>query len=455
MIVCLLFPQPVKLEPLAEACYRFTPRMALRHTGEDASNSLSSSEALFLHLTEEPSNLLILKLRSLCGRFGLKDHQVAWSTAASKALALARYQSQQGHWSFRKVETLPLDSFSDLLSPFKSDSDLSRNINTTVLLLQKLGLTTLGDFMKLPLAGLSSRFGEAALKVQNILKDNFEEPWPGLVLPEKIIEEVDLDAQDLLVRLETIEPLLFLMKGVVDRVCARLYGRNQRTTQVQIDFESKRSSLGRETSSETRSWRISFPVAQNSSPVIFSILKEKIYFELQKAPLQSSISVLRFSVLETVPGGARQKDFFHRREEEQEMWSSLVARLSQKLGESRVFQAAPISRHLPEGAWESHLTGLSEVNGRAETLITDDIPKRPTRLLPLPRLLKKEGEWLVDSLLRKKWRVISWDGPERVSGEWWTPKPFARDYFRVLTEAGELLWIFVFQEKVFLHGFFD
>ncbi|MEQ1877903.1 MAG: hypothetical protein ABL958_14775, partial [Bdellovibrionia bacterium] len=93
----------------------------------------------------------------------------------------------------------------------------------------------------------------------------------------------------------------------------------------------------------------------------------------------------------------------------------------------------------------------------------EGLPKRPSRLLTKPRLLRRIGDQLVDPELGIKWDVIDWDGPERLSGEWWGDvkaamaghRGFARDYFRVLTSGGEQLWLFFANKEIYLHGFFD
>ncbi|HEX4923263.1 MAG TPA: hypothetical protein VFV50_04225 [Bdellovibrionales bacterium] len=366
------------------------------------------------------------------------------------------------------------------------------------LLLHKLGLQNLGDFAKLPLAGLASRFGEEALTAYKVLNEGFEPPWPPLVLPEKVVEEEDLESRELFVPVETLEPLLFLLRALVDRVVARLHGRNERAVSVQLDFESHRSALGSALQIHKREWEFGFPVPQKSFNTIFPILKEKLFFDLQRRPLEAPVTLMRLSILETAPGSARQRDFFHNREHEQEVWSSLVARLCQKLGEEHVFGAEVLSRHRPESAWRGHLSepargdpqergdpqapdgprtgpdmragsgaravaraGLGAGPAAEAGTVTPvnfalaGLPNRPTRLLSKPRLLDQDGDWLSDFELRKRWKVIDWDGPERISGEWWSEHKFERDYYRVLTDNGEQLWLFLAKEGVYLHGFFD
>ena len=51
------------------------------------------------------------------------------------------------------------------------------------------------------------------------------------------------------------------------------------------------------------------------------------------------------------------------------------------------------------------------------------------------------------------------EGPERLSGDWWK-SPYRREYYRVCTDRGELLWLFREQRRGeeprwCLHGWWD
>lgn len=48
-------------------------------------------------------------------------------------------------------------------------------------------------------------------------------------------------------------------------------------------------------------------------------------------------------------------------------------------------------------------------------------------------------------------------GPDRVSGGRWEGAPFARDYFRCVTEEGRLVWIYrdLFENRWYLHGWWE
>ena len=55
--------------------------------------------------------------------------------------------------------------------------------------------------------------------------------------------------------------------------------------------------------------------------------------------------------------------------------------------------------------------------------------------------------------------LVAAEGPERLSGDWWKD-PYHREYFRVCTVEGELLWLFreyrpSGELRWWLHGWWD
>jgi hypothetical protein len=105
--------------------------------------------------------------------------------------------------------------------------------------------------------------------------------------------------------------------------------------------------------------------------------------------------------------------------------------------------AQAVERYLPERAYARGPPVAGAQAGAAGSAV-----ERPVRLLARPRRLEQvQGEW---------------SAPERVSGEWWRDprrEGFRREYYRVRTESGEELWVFVNRkaekQELYLHGYFD
>jgi protein ImuB len=230
---------------------------------------------------------------------------------------------------------------------------------------------------------------------------------------------------------------------------ARLRGRAERAAAVEIVLDLER---GR------REWTIDLPIPQGSSVGLVPILRERFSADLSREPLESHVTEVRFTVTETAPGHGSQRDLFSSDEDESEAWDALVGRLCQKLGKDNAFSAVPVDRYLPEKAWERAAEALDR--------LPTDVPPRPARLLKKPQALRKEGDLLIAekpsgrSRTPKTWRIAEWHGPERIAVEWWMDprlKGYNRDYFRVVSDLGEQLWIFAIpaSDGFYLHGYFD
>lgn len=143
----------------------------------------------------------------------------------------------------------------------------------------------------------------------------------------------------------------------------------------------------------------------------------------------------------------------------------LVDRLTNRLGELRVYRLAPVQSDVPERSVRL-VPALSRIVGGWPA----DLP-RPVRLLDPPQpveamALLPDHPPIAFTWRRVRHRVRHADGPERIAGEWWKRDRemlSVRDYFRVEDEEGRRFWLFrrgngsdadTGDMRWFLHGFF-
>jgi protein ImuB len=77
-----------------------------------------------------------------------------------------------------------------------------------------------------------------------------------------------------------------------------------------------------------------------------------------------------------------------------------------------------------------------------------EVRTRPRRDHRLPLRFRDGGEWK---------ELTGVTGPQRVSGGGWHDTPYAREYFRCVSEAGAILWLFrdARDGAWYLHGWWD
>jgi protein ImuB len=452
-VACLFFSNSPVLEPLAEACIRFSSKIALRE-----------AEAIFIETGRSrllySQQTLIAKLNILCKRFGLMP-RITFAADAATALATARYNEP-------RPALLPLETLEDYASPFVKDEELSKRLKAMVAKLKSLGLESLADFLGLPSIQLGNRFPREATLLWQQLKNGTPEVWQYFKPQEAIEEKASLLNPEQTVGCAELEPLLFVLKSVADRVLARLRGRGLRLSAfdlaLTLDLKPKR----------VVSFRL--PLPQSSTMEVTRLLHERLSWDFQRQPLSAPVMSLIFRVIETAPGAVRQVDLFSKQDDESEAFSSLVNRLTQRFGPHKVYQAALSERYRPETAWIRKHGDIRWPLGKGSLAVSPTFnPKRPLRLLPKPRYLEFDTKSLRDSE-GHSWNLLDAEGPERLCGDWEQDdqcRGFFRDYFRVVSDKGENLWIFCVSDKdvqslaeprplqsrshdkFFLHGFFD
>ncbi len=475
--LCLLFRNRIRLAELAEASFRFTPKIALR---ED--------EALFLDYQGEPAQVL-LRIRALCRRFGT-DPVLAWGEEAGLALARARFGQKLSR------EELPVQALDCFLNPFERDEESDRTLGRTLALLQQLGILDFAQLFALPQRTLLSRFGKSGADAVLRARVGVPSTWPLFQAPDRTLERAPLCQPDTLDGVSDLESILQAAHALLDRLGARLRGRAARAARLSLTLElDQKSSSGRPLQ---RAWNFGLPVPQGSASGILPLIREKLSAELQRQPLVRPAVRLQIEILETAPGHGAQRDFFHRAELEAEAWDALTGRLCQKLGAPGAFVAEPQDRHLPERAWRAVLRKAAPDAPHAirSPAIQDSAAtpqaaapvapvRRPARVLkrPVPvQLHQRQLKLVQDNRTACEWQIREIHGPERLSGEWWDPNTaFQRDYYQVRTESGEELWVFAqtgrsgpgdvaptpasplspegslmpLQRQLYLHGYFD
>lgn len=128
--------------------------------------------------------------------------------------------------------------------------------------------------------------------------------------------------------------------------------------------------------------------------------------------------------------------------------AALIDRLTARLGETRVLAAEAVDSWIPERVerWRPAL-------GRDPVPAAGDAGRRPLLLLDPPEPVDDplfdfpEGAPVRFTWRRLQRRVVRADGPERLSPEWWRPRPDGRltrtrDYYRVEDDRGARFWLF-------------
>jgi len=464
----------------AEACERFSPRIALEDRDEpecllfDISNleHLWKSEA---HLVRQVQ--AFVTKRGYLARLALGDTiGAAWAAAHFPSQRVGSYSSPR-----KEEEQIPNvecritnekaigSSFviphSSLNLPLQS----LRIAEETTLLLRELGVETVGQLMALPRDALAARFGdELLLRLDQWTGAGREVIEPCRALPaleaSYVFEEPTGDRTALAVVLRELvnqlaQQLAARDQGAVRLVCSLRYGSVPRAS-LQV-------GLLQPSASPRQLW-------------------ELVELHLETVALAGEVDRVELRAAITGRLGERQGELFAARwPTDPHLLAVLVNRLSSRLGHDRVLRARPRASPVPERAmrWVSVMeqSVRREARGARKKIRNSDrglafdhpqfrVPPEcrnprsilPLRLYPVPQpvevvCIAPDGPPQFVWLEQRREPIVACAGPERIETLWWRGPSVRRDYYRAATEAGAHLWMFrqLPTGRWFVHGIFE
>lgn len=354
-----------------------------------------------------------------------------------------------------------------------------------------LGVHTVGQFLRLPPEDLRERYGEPALQLHRRAGDLLIEPLRPQSPEAPLQLHRDVEPPD-----DQRDRLLFIAKGLLVELLKRAAKQQHSVAALHLRLELERPwrSRQRDRGDPDRAGPRrgapgdpALPAAQLISTAVQAAepsLYEPQWFELLRLRLDSLALPARVERLglraEVVPATAQQLRLWQLLAEagglarrDLTAASEALVKLRAALGDEAVLRVEPRSAHLPEARfrlqpWQG---GLPAAKVPADLV---EPPPLMRRLLPRPQVLPSRPKHEPDGWLLADWRqgaVSKLWGPFRFSGGWWgRPGDAAakeaggeggrgsgevrRDYWYVLTERGDLLWVFYdhVRKLWFLHG---
>lgn len=459
------------LEALAEALLAASPNVEL--DGPEGIFLDTSAAPLFARAGEDGEARLHRVILDRCRALGYHARLVVADNKFT-AMALARHRPEPAIVRGPMREALAPLPLSALPAP-----------ETLRWSLSAMGLRTLGELAALPPAGVAARFGADGALMQRLAVGDDPRPLTPFRPAPPLIETFSLEWPA-----ETLEPVLFALKTVLDRLTARLAGRGLALTRLEIQLRLDPRGES----------RVVLPLARptTSSRLLLELFRER----LKDLQVESPVIGVGVEALETGPAERIQLQIGDRPEVDEAL-EAVLARLRAGLGDEALFAAERQDAHRPEVAWHEAEFHPDETppptEGQpslapqkeepappkpkrsrraflAKLLVEEDEPPvsgappaeadplmrpgaRPTRIIepkPLEVELSPTGRLVAITLGAQRHVAASVRGPERLMGEWWRSS-YARDYYRALVPGLGGCWIFqdLRDGKFYLHGYFD
>jgi len=301
--------------------------------------------------------------------------------------------------------------------------------------LERWGVRKLGDLARLPIAEVATRLGPAGAALVRAARGEDERP----LAPQPRTGPID-EAVDLGFALDAMEPLLFVLRGLIERAVARVglegIGVVRLGLALGLDDRSRDERL--------------VPLAAPTRDV--KTLLTCLRAELEARPPRAAVERV---VLAAVPEVVRaaQLGLFNPAGPSPERLATTLARLAALCGAERVGAPAVIDSHQPGAAGVAPFTlggapAPPFANG-CRLVVRALRPPRPVEVFAdrdRPDFVRGEG---------LGGRVVGAAGPWRLVGEWWSDGAFARDYYDLELSDGGLYRCFRENGRWFVDGVYD
>ncbi|MGZ6142368.1 MAG: DNA polymerase Y family protein [Myxococcales bacterium] len=289
--------------------------------------------------------------------------------------------------------------------------------------LRRFGLHALGDVARLPAGPLSTRLGPDAAALLKLARGEDLAPLTPRPEPDRFEEgeELEWDAS-------SIEPLLFLWKGLLDRLAGRLAARGLMAREM---FLSLRLADG---SWDERALDLAAPTREG--PALLQLLR----LSVEARPPPSGVRAVRLSALPTREV-LEQMALFGPRGASPTQLAAAVARLSALVGPGLVGRPQPADR------WAPFAIGTAKFAPPPAPAVPlappVELSLSPRALRP-PRTAEVRCDDRGTPLLvigegALGGRVVASAGPWRTVAEWWTDAPIALDAYDLELAGGLLI----------------
>ncbi len=299
--------------------------------------------------------------------------------------------------------------------------------------LTKLGVETIGDFLKLPAAGVRDRFGNDAYRLHRLAAGRESEPLQPAPLLEPIEETIRFDFV-----VTNVTTLLFAIKRSLPDLLARLAGRGLALADLVMRFGFERSEPRAET------LKPAFPTLD------VALLLNLIILRLETIPWRGSGNGSGSGGVEEIVLVARGEKasreqlrlFLENPRRDLVAAERAIARLRARFGEPSVLTAHLKDAHLPEaGFFWKPLHRLALPSGRL--VLSRPLMRRIRQsVLPLSprRRHERDDGWVIHDV--EHGAVLKCVGPYVISGGWWGAAEVHREYHYAVTTRGALLWVY-------------
>ncbi len=308
-------------------------------------------------------------------------------------------------------------------------------IRQILTILHKWGIHTVGQLAALDKQQLGARLGPEVIQMWERANGQSNRVLKLIRPPESFEESFEFENE-----IETVEPLLFMLRRFLDQLAIRLSG---------IYLVAKELTL-RITFTDKQIYERIFKIPQPTNNV--DLLFRMLHTHLENFKSEYPIVAVALSAQPIKPA-REQFGLFETTLRNPHQLSETLARLTALLGADRVGTPVLEETHRPDAF-------------RIEPFAWHGLPAHPIGRMPMPRpalrrfrppaatsMFVSEQRHLQSERIRGQ--VVDQRGPYLISGNWWDEKSWTRAEWDLQLEAGELILAHESQGTWKLDGVYD
>jgi protein ImuB len=402
-----------------------------------------------------------------------RDAGVQASVAIASTQTTARLlATQEAGCPVTRLPDLPVSLLQPLetLPPAMNPRDRARPYET----FERWGIATLGDLVALPAPELSSRLGRRGVALQRLARGLDPRPFVPDGETPRYIGRLELEWP-----IDALEPLSFVLARLLDPLSVALERADRGAAAIRLDL--------RLTDRSTHARLLQLPAPMRDARVLRTLLLLDLESHPpsplsgfgETGPPAAAVDVVAIEI-DPAPARITQFSLLQRALPSPETLSTLTARLSTLVGDSRVGSpvledshrpdAFAMARYAPEkgaegaeGAKGAGAKGAEGAKGAAKGAEGADgamaLVLRRQRIPPAIRVSVERGRpvYLAASKRGMPYGTVTQAaGPWRTSGDWWA-QGWNRDEWDIALSSGIACRIFQDRttERWFLEGVYD
>ena len=344
-----------------------------------------------------------------------------------------------------------------------SAKSASRKTDPRFEILDRWGLTTLGEVAALPAAALSARLGQAGMVLQRLAQGVDAGPLvPDPDVP-RFLERIELEWP-----IDGLEPLAFVLARLLEPLSLALERADRAAAAIHLQLRLvDRTEHGR---------MLALPAAIRDPKVLRTLL----ILDLESHPPPAAIDIVAIEI-DPAPGRVLQYSLLERARPSAETLATLTARLGALVGESRVGQAVLLDSHGPDAFAMRRFApddrgGSPRVPEMAPPPLLEQAVLRRFRPPIAVRVTVDRGRpafLFIDRRGMPGGAVEQCAGPWRTSGAWWkapgtmlahprcdrepgdVSRPWSRDEWDVALSDGSVCRLFQARDTESVQWFLD